>query len=103
MLSIPTIVIYKTNFLNAILGRLFVNIDNVVLPNFISGKKILPLLFQEKCNTENLFKLFCEFYDNYKVHKNKFQKLSNDLKKEIIQDKNGFNYNLTKTIINFLS
>ena len=103
LLSIPTIVIYKTNFLNAILGRLFVNIDNVVLPNFISGKKILPLLFQEKCNTENLFKLFCEFYDNYKVHKNKFQKLSDDLKKEIIRDKNGFNYNLTKTIINILS
>ena len=103
LLSIPTIVIYKTSFLNAILGRLFVNIDNVVLPNFISGKKILPLLFQEKCNTENLFKLFCEFYDNYKVHKNKFQKLSNDLKKEIIRDKNGFNHNLTKTIFKILS
>ena len=103
LLSIPTVVIYKTSFLNAILGRLFVNIDNVVLPNFISGKKILPLLFQEKCNIENLFKLFCEYYDNYKVHKNKFQKLSNDLKKEIIRDKNGFNYNLTKTILNILS
>ena len=103
LLSIPTIVIYKTNFLNAILGRLLVNMDNVVLPNFISGKKILPLLFQEKCNTENLFKLFCEFYDNYKVHKNKFQKLSNDLKKEIIRDKNGFNHNLTKTIFKILS
>ena len=103
LLSIPTIVIYKTSFLNAILGRLFINIDNVVLPNFISGKKVLPYLFQEKCNTENLFKLFCEFYDNNKVHKNKFQKLSNDLKKEIIRNKNGFNYNLTKTIFDFLS
>ena len=103
LLSIPTVVIYKTSFMNAIFGRLFVNIDNVVLPNFISGKKILPLLFQEKCNIENLFKLFCEYYDNYKVHKNKFQKLSDDLKKEIIRDKNGFNYNLTKTILNILS
>ena len=103
LLSIPTIVIYKTSFLNAILGRLFVNIDNVVLPNFISGKKVLPHLFQEKCNTENLFRLFCEFYDNYKDHKNKFQTLSNDLKKKIIRDKNGFNYKLTKTIFNILS
>ena len=103
LLSIPTIVIYKTSFLNAILGRLLVNMDNVVLPNFISGKKVLPLLFQEKCNTENLFKLFCEFYDNYKFHTNKFQKLSNDLKKEIIRDKNGFNYNLTKMIFKILS
>ena len=103
LLSIPTIVIYKTSFLNAILGRLFVNIDNVVLPNFISGKKVLPHLFQEKCNTESLFKLFCEFYDNYKVHKSKFQKLSDDLKKKIIQNQNGFNYNLTKKILNILS
>ena len=103
LLSIPTIVIYKTSFLNAILGKLFVNTDNVVLPNFISGKKVLPHLFQEKCNVENLFKLFCEIYDDYKVHKNKFQKLSNDLKKEIIQNKNGFNYNLTKTISDILS
>ena len=83
--------------------RLFVNIENVVLPNFISGKKVLPYLFQEKCNTENLFKLFCEVYDNHKVHKNKFQKLSNHLKKEKIRDKNGFNYNLTKKILKILS
>lgn len=103
LLSIPTIVIYKTSFLNAILGRLLVNIDNVVLPNFISGKKVLPHLFQEKCNTENLFKLFCEYYDNYKIHKKKSQMLSNYLKKEIVHDKNGFNYNLTKTIIDILS
>ncbi len=103
LLSIPTIVIYKTSFLNAIFARLFVNIDNVVLPNFISGKKVLPYLFQEKFNTENLFKSFCEFYDNYKFHKNKFQRLSNDLKKEIIRDKNGFNFNLTKAIFNILS
>ena len=103
LLSIPTIVIYKTSFLNAILGRLLVNMDNVVLPNFISGKKVLPHLFQEKCNTENLFKLFCEYYDNNKIYKKKFQKLSNSLKKEIIWDKNGFNYNLTKRIIDILS
>ena len=103
LLSIPTIVIYKTSFLNAILGKFFINIDNVVLPNFISGRKVLPYLFQEKCNTENLFSLFCELFDNYKAHKVRFEKLSKDLKKEIIKDNNGFNYNLTKLIYKFLS
>ena len=77
--------------------------DNVVLPNFISGKKVLPFLFQEKCNTENLFKLFCEFFDNYKIHKDKFKKLSKDLKKKLIRDENGFNYSLTKKILKILS
>ena len=103
LLSIPTIVIYKTSFFNAVFGRLLVNINNVVLPNFIAGKQILPFLFQEKFNSEDLFKLFCEFYDNYKFYRHKCQKLSKDLKNEIIRDKNGFNYNLTKKILNILS
>ena len=103
LLSIPTIVIYKTSFLNAFIGKFFINIDNVILPNFISGKQILPFLFQEKCNTKNIFNLFCEFFDNYKVHKDEFKKLSKDLKKEIIRNKKGFNYNLTKMIFNYLS
>ena len=103
LLSIPTIVIYKTSFLNSILGKTFVNVDNVILPNFISGKQVLPFLFQEKCNTENLFKLFCEFFDNYKIYRHKFEELSKDLKKEIIKDKNGFNYNLSRVIYNILT
>ena len=103
LLSIPTIVIYKTSFLNAFLGKYFVNFNNVVLPNFISGKKFLPFLFQEKCNTENLFKLFCEFFDNYEVHKNNFEKLSKDLKKKIMLGNSGFNNNLSKKIIKILS
>ena len=89
--------------MNALLAKFFVNIDNVVLPNFISRKKVLPFLFQEKCNTENLFKLFCELFDNYEIYKVKFEKLSKNLKKEIIKDKNGFNYNLSKTISKILS
>ena len=103
LLSIPTIVIYKTSFLNSFLGKFFLNFDNVILPNFISGKQVLPFLFQEKCNKENLFKLFCEYFDNYKIYKCKFEELSEYLKKEIIRDENGFNYNLSKKIIKILS
>ena len=103
LLSIPTIVIYRTSFLNAILGKFFVNIDNVVLPNFISGKKVLPFLFQEKFNSDNLFKLFCEFFDNYTVQKKKFEQLSKNLQKDIVKDKSGFNYNLSKMISKILS
>ena len=89
--------------MNGFIGKFFINIENVILPNFILGKQILPFLFQEKCNSKNLFKLFCEFFDNHKVYKDKFKNLSKDLKKEIIRNKNGFNYNLSKTIFNILS
>ena len=103
LLSIPTIVIYKTSFLNGFIGKFFINIDNVILPNFISGKQILPFLFQEKFNSKNLFNLFCELFDNYKIYKDEFKNLSKDLKKEIIRNNNGFNYDLSKTIFDILS
>ena len=63
------------------------------------------LKFSKRVNLsrKNLFKLICEFFDNYKVYKGEFKKLSKDLKKEIIRNKNGFNYNLSKTIFNILS
>ncbi len=103
LLSIPTIAIYRTSFINAIIGKFLVNLDNVILPNFISQKQVLPFLFQEKCNSDNLFKLFCKYFDDYKIHKHKFKELSKKLKKEIIKDKSGFNYNLSSMILKTLS
>ena len=67
LLSIPTIVIYKTSFLNGFIGKFFINIDNVILPNFISGKQLLPFLFQEKCNTKNLFKFSLEISFSFRL------------------------------------
>mgnify|MGYP001228925992 FL=1 len=103
LLAIPTIAIYKTSFLNALIAKLLVNFDNVVLPNFIVGEKVLPFLFQGKCNSENLHKLFCVIYEDYNKYKNKFLKLSMTLKSKIINNKYGFNNLLTKKIIKFLS
>ena len=41
--------------------------------------------------------------ENVSVVHNGIIENSDDLKKEIIRDKSGFNYNLTKTILNILS
>ena len=89
LLSIPTIVIYKTSFLNGIIGKILVNLDNVVLSNFIVKKKIVPFLFQNRCNVNNLFILFQEFFDNHLEYKNRFSKLSIDLKQQIFKSKKG--------------
>ncbi len=103
LLSIPTIAIYKTSFLNGFIAKFLVNFDNVILPNFILRKQVLPFLFQDQCNVENLFKLFCEFFDNYESKKDKFKKLSKSLRKEIIKNKGSFNYNLAKIVSKILS
>ena len=74
---------YLYGFVLSVIGLTLSAYYQIKLSMLISGKKVLPFLFQEKCNTENLFKLFCEFFDNYKFHKDKFVKLSKDLENEI--------------------
>lgn len=101
--AIPTISIYKTSFINAIFAKYFVNFDNVILPNFITGKRIVPLLFQKDFNVNQLIKIFNEYYDNNLSYKRKFLAFSKELKVIMSKNKKGFNHNLTREIINLLN
>ena len=101
--SIPTISIYKTNFLNATIAKFFVNFDNVILPNFITGKKIIPLLFQNDFNVTNLFNLFCDYYENNSYYRKIFFAFSEELKQKINTKDNNFNYKLSTEIIKMIN
>ena len=46
LFKVPTIAIYKSDFLSAFIGRLLVDFQNVLLPNFLLGDKLVPFLFQ---------------------------------------------------------
>ena len=74
--GIPTIGVYKTDWLNGIIAKFIVNKENVILPNFIVGKEIIPFLFQEKCNPENIYSIFQDFYNKNKFYKKKFTNFS---------------------------
>ena len=50
LFKIPTIAVYKTDFISALIGRMLVNFNNVILPNFLLKENVVPFLFQEKCN-----------------------------------------------------
>ena len=50
--GIPSIALYKTNFLSAFVGRRLIDMDKIILPNWILGKKYMDFIFQEKCNPE---------------------------------------------------
>ena len=68
--GIPTIGIYKTDFISGLIGKYLVNMSNVILPNFISGQSMIPFLFQEKCTSKNILSKFEMFYKNNKRYKN---------------------------------
>ena len=74
--GVPTIGIYKTDWLNGIIAKNMINMKNVILPNFIVGKQIIPFLFQDKCDPEQIVPIFKEFYNRNNFYKKRFMKFS---------------------------
>jgi len=55
-LNIPSIIIYKMNFINYFLAKLFLKIKFVNMLNIINNKEIIPELIQKDCNSKEIFK-----------------------------------------------
>jgi len=55
-LNIPSIIIYKINFINFFIAKLFLNIKFVNMLNIINNKEIIPELIQKDCNPDEIFK-----------------------------------------------
>ncbi len=54
-LSIPSIIIYKMNFINFYLAKLFLKINYVNMLNIIKNREIIPELLQNDCNPNEIF------------------------------------------------
>lgn len=52
--DLPSIIIYKTSALNALIFRNIVKIPNIGLPNIVMGRRILPELLQEQATAANI-------------------------------------------------
>tara|TARA_B100002019_G_scaffold256324_1_gene239601 strand:- start:112 stop:1242 length:1131 start_codon:yes stop_codon:yes gene_type:complete len=63
-LKIPSIVIYKLNYLNYLIIRSLVRVKYANIINIAAGEEIIPELLQRNCNSKNLFKYVCSFIDD---------------------------------------
>ena len=54
-LNIPSIIIYKMNFINYFLAKLFLKIKFANMLNIINDKEIIPELIQKDCNANEIF------------------------------------------------
>jgi len=54
--SVPSIIIYKMNFLNFFIAKLFLKIKFANMINIINNKEIIPELLQEECNSDEIYK-----------------------------------------------
>jgi lipid-A-disaccharide synthase len=53
----PAVVVYRTSFLNWIIGRLLVRVKNLALPNLLAGRDLMPELLQSHCTPDRIAEL----------------------------------------------
>ena len=65
--KVPSIIIYKMNFINYFIAKLFLKIKFVNMLNIIKNKEIIPELIQRDCNSNEIFKSVYYFLKNPKL------------------------------------
>ncbi len=62
--KIPSIIIYKMNFLNFMIVKFLVKIKYANIINIINNKEVIPELIQNECNPKEIFKTVVYFLKN---------------------------------------
>ena len=89
--KIPSIIIYKMNFLNYLIVRSLVKVKFANIINIAAQKEIIPELLQSKCNPKNLFKVVNSFIIDPKKIKDQVEKTQLIL--------NGFKTNTSPSVL----
>ena len=61
--KIPSIILYKMNFINFLIVKMLVKIKYANIINIISNEEIIPELLQSNCNPKNIYRVVSEFLD----------------------------------------
>lgn len=64
LMGLPTIVVYKTGFINAFIARHILKVGFVSLPNLTLDREVFPELLQERCSVEEIEKYLKKIEDN---------------------------------------
>jgi lipid-A-disaccharide synthase len=47
-------VLYKTSWITYLLGKLFLKVSYIAMPNLLAGREVFPEFIQHKANAQNL-------------------------------------------------
>ena len=81
--NVPSIIIYKINFLNFMIVKFLVKIKFANIINIINNREVIPELLQKECNAKEIFRSVVYFLK----HPEFAQKQLNDCKKTLDQIK----------------
>ena len=62
--KVPSIIIYKVNFINFMIMKFLVKVNFANIINIINNKEIIPELLQSECNSKEIFKSVQYFLKN---------------------------------------
>jgi lipid-A-disaccharide synthase len=79
--KVPSIIIYKMNFLNFLIVKMLVKVKFANIINIINNKEIIPELIQKECNAKEIYNSVVYFLKNPEL----MQKQVNDCQKTLTQ------------------
>ena len=71
--KVPSIIIYKINFINYLIMKSLVKVKFANIINIINNKEIIPELLQKECNSKEIFKSVIYFLNNPDYAKKQIQ------------------------------
>lgn len=75
LMGLPTIVVYKTGFINAFIAKYILKIGFVSLPNLTLNKEVFPELLQGRCNVKEIEKALEDIEKNREEMKKNIQEV----------------------------
>jgi len=79
--KVPSIIIYKMNFLNFMLVKFLVKIKYANIINIINNKEVIPELIQKECNAKEIFKSVIYLLKNPSLMDEQIKNCQNTLEK----------------------
>ena len=83
--KVPSVIIYKMNFINFFIVKMFVKVKFANIINIAADREIIPELLQEKCNPTAIFNKVDEFLSNSELSKkqvNDYQEIIRNFRTE---------------------
>ena len=98
--KVPSIIIYKMNFLNYLIVKLLVKIKYANIINIINNKEIIPELIQKECNAKEIYNSVIYFLKNPEMMKQQVNNCEKTLNQ--IRSKTSSSYEASLILTKFL-
>ena len=99
--KVPSIIIYKMNFLNFMIVKLLVKTKYANIINIINQKEIIPELIQKECNAKEIFRSVVYFLKNPDLISKQLNEINDTLKE--IKSKTSSSDEASNVILSYLS